>query len=65
MMEYLQRLNVLQGLYAEISLQLTKELAGQADQQKIDEYHHLLRQIDVEVDRIQKMKSYTTTPPKE
>lgn len=57
-MEYPQRLTVLQTLYAEISLQLTKEIEDKADKEKIDEYHRLLKQIDSEVARIQKMRSY-------
>lgn len=64
LMEYPQRLSVLQTLYAEISMQLSKEIADKGDQEKIDEYHRLLKQIDSEVGRIQKMRSYKTDASK-
>jgi hypothetical protein len=57
-MDYIQRLTVLQTLHAEINLQLSKEIAEHADEKKINEHHHLLKQIDVEIDRIEKMRSY-------
>lgn len=57
-MEYLQRISVLQTLQAEIRLQLAKEISEKADPQKIDEYHQILKQIEAEIDRIRKMRTY-------
>ncbi len=57
-MDYIQQLSVLQTLQTEINLQLTKEIADKADQQKVDEHQHLLKQIEKEISRIEKMRSY-------
>lgn len=63
-MDYLRRIKALQVIDAEIRLQLTKAISEMADQQKIDEHYHLLKQIDVEISRIENMRGYTTARPK-
>jgi outer membrane murein-binding lipoprotein Lpp len=57
-MEYEERLRTLLHLFAEISNKIVKELEGDNNQQKINEYSTHLQQIDQEVKRIEQMRGY-------
>jgi len=57
-MEYSQRLSILQNLQEEIHQKLTQKTSDNEDQQKLEEYHQILKQIEAEIHRIDKMRSY-------
>jgi len=57
-MDYEERLKTLLHIFAELSEKVAKELEGNNNAEKIKEYNRQMQQIDDEVKRIEKMRSY-------